>query len=188
MPFTFNQLEIPGLVLVEAGRFRDHRGFFMELFKSSDFAALGLPPAFVQDNYSHSTYGVLRGLHYQVPPHTQGKLVTALLGRVFDVAVDIRRGSPTFGQWLGRELSAQNGHMLYVPPGFAHGFCVLSKEAKVLYKVTAEYAADCDRGILWNDPQIGIEWPIAEPLLSTKDATLPPLQRADNPFVYPAGS
>jgi dTDP-4-dehydrorhamnose 3,5-epimerase len=184
MPFTQKQLEIPGLVLVEARRFDDNRGFFTELFKSSDFLDYGLPPAFVQDNFSHSTHGVLRGLHYQVPPHAQGKLVMALRGRIFDVAVDMRRGSPTYQQWLGLALSGQSGQMLYVPPGFAHGFCVLSDEADVLYKVTAEYAPDCDRGILWNDPQIGIDWPIAEPLLSPKDAALPPLHGADNPFVY----
>ncbi len=188
MPFTFTQLEIPGLVLVEARRFHDNRGFFTELFKSSDFVDHGLPPAFVQDNFSHSTHGVMRGLHYQVSPHAQGKLVMALRGRIFDVAVDIRCGSPTYQEWLGLELSGQSGQMLYVPPGFAHGFCVLSDEANVLYKVTAEYAPDCDRGIVWNDPQIGIDWPIAEPILSSKDAALPPLHQADNPFVYPSQS
>ncbi len=188
MSFAFKKLRIPGLVLVETRRFADGRGFFAELFKASDFARHGVPAAFVQDNFSHSTHGVLRGLHYQVPPHDQGKLVMTLHGRIFDVAVDIRRGSPTYRRWVGLELSARNGRMLYVPPGFAHGFCVLSDQADVLYKVTAEYAPDCDRGILWNDPQIGIDWPIAQPLLSPKDAALSPLHRADNPFVYPSQS
>jgi dTDP-4-dehydrorhamnose 3,5-epimerase len=184
MPFTFKQLEIPGLVVIEAQRFDDNRGFFTELFKSSDFAAHGLPPAFAQENLSHSTRGVLRGLHYQVPPHGQGKLLTAVHGRIFDVAADIRRGSPTYGRWLGVELTAENGLMFYVPPGFAHGFCVLSDEGTLLYKVTVEYAAECERGIIWNDPQIGVEWPIAEPLLSPRDTALPPLHEAENHFVF----
>jgi len=184
MPFTFKQLEIPGLVLVEPRRFGDDRGFFMELFKSSDFAGHGLPPAFVQDNLSHSTRSVLRGLHYQVQPRAQGKLLMALSGRIFDVAVDIRHGSPTYLRWLGLELTAENGLMFYVPPGFAHGFCVLSDSATLLYKVTDEYDPDCERGIIWNDPQIGVDWPIAEPLLSPRDVGLPPLHEADNNFVF----
>lgn len=184
MPFAFEELEIPGLVLVEARRLDDARGYFVELFKSSDFADHGLPPTFVQENLSHSAYGVLRGLHYQLLPRAQGKLVMALYGRIFDVAVDIRRGSPTYGRWLGLELTAEDGLMLYVPPGFAHGFCVLSDEATLLYKVTDEYAPECERGILWNDPQIGVEWPMTQPLLSHRDAALPPLHEADNNFVF----
>ncbi|MFN2225589.1 MAG: dTDP-4-dehydrorhamnose 3,5-epimerase [Anaerolineae bacterium] len=184
MPFTFTQLEIPGLVLVEPQRLGDERGFFMELFKASEFADQGLPPAFVQDNLSHSTRGVLRGLHYQVQPRAQGKLLTALSGRIFDVAADIRHGSPTYGRWLGVELTAENGIMFYVPPGFAHGYCVLSHSATLLYKVTDEYAPECERGIIWNDPQIGVEWPITEPLLSPRDADLPPLHEAENSFSF----
>jgi dTDP-4-dehydrorhamnose 3,5-epimerase len=184
MPFTFKQLEIPGLVLVEPKRIGDGRGFFMELYKSSEFEGSGLPTAFVQDNLSHSTRGVLRGLHYQLHPHAQGKLVMALSGRIFDVAADIRHGSPTYGRWLGLELTSENGLMFYVPPGFAHGFCVLSDEATLLYKVTDEYAPECERGIIWNDPQIAVEWPIAEPLLSPTDVTLPPLHEAENNFVF----
>jgi dTDP-4-dehydrorhamnose 3,5-epimerase len=182
MPFQFERLEIPEIVLIEAERFEDDRGFFMEMFKASEFAACGIPTAFVQDNLSHSVRGVLRGLHYQKQPKAQAKLVTALRGRIFDVAVDMRQGSPTYGQWLGMELSADNKRMLYVPLGFAHGFCVLSEEADVLYKVTVEYARELDRGILWNDPDIGIRWPIAEPILSPKDAQLPRLREADNNF------
>jgi dTDP-4-dehydrorhamnose 3,5-epimerase len=185
MPFEYHPTEIPEVILVDPRRFADDRGFFMETYKASEFATHGLPTTFVQDNLSYSSRGVLRGLHYQLHPEAQGKLVTALTGRIFDVAVDIRRGSPTFGRWVGQELSAQNGQMLYVPPGFAHGFCVLSDTAHVLYKVTAEYAPELDRGILWNDPEIGITWPVKDPVLSAKDAALPVLREADNSFRFP---
>jgi dTDP-4-dehydrorhamnose 3,5-epimerase len=183
MPFRFERLEIPEVVLIEARRFGDPRGFFMETFQASAFAAQSIPATFVQDNLSHSKRGVLRGLHYQNPPKAQGKLVMVLRGRIFDVAVDIRLGSATFGQWIGLELTADSAQMVYIPVGFAHGFCVLSDEADVLYKVTEEYAPELDRGILWNDPEIGIRWPIATPILSAKDAQLPPLKEADNNFV-----
>jgi dTDP-4-dehydrorhamnose 3,5-epimerase len=182
MPFEFRRLAIPDVLLVEARIFGDERGFFMETYKRSDFAAHGIPDAFVQYNRSRSVRGVLRGLHYQKDPRAQGKLVSVLQGEVFDVAVDIRRGSPTYGRWVGERLSAENGRMLYVPVGFAHGFCVLSDRADVLYMVTDEYAPECDRGILWNDPEIGIDWPIAAPILSPKDAQLPALRHADNNF------
>ena len=174
MPFQFQQLEIPGAILIEARRFEDDRGVFLETYKASDFAAQGIPP-FVQDNCSHSIQGVLRGLHFQLPPQAQGKLVSALHGRVFDVIVDIRRDSPTYKQWIGVVLSAKNGRMLYVPAGFAHGYCALSKEASFTYKVTAEFAPELERGIAWNDPEIGIEWPISDPILSPRDAQLPSL-------------
>jgi len=182
MPFQFHRLEIPELILVEARRFEDERGFFMETYQRSQFSANGIAEAFVQDNLSYSVRGVLRGLHYQKRPKAQGKLVQVLLGQVFDVAVDIRKRSPTYGKWIGTVLSADSGRILYVPPGFAHGFCVLSKEAAVGYKVTEEYAPDLDRGIRWNDPDIGIQWPIADPVLSPKDARLPFLNEADNNF------
>jgi len=182
MPFHFRRLEIPDVVLVLPKRFEDDRGFFAELYKGSDFSAAGVSTEFVQCNHSHSTEGVLRGMHYQKDPKAQGKLVTAITGRVFDVAVDIRRGSPSYGDWLGVMLSSDNGRMLYIPPGFAHGFCVLSQEADVIYKTTEEYAPDLDRGIAWNDPQIGIRWPIADPILSPKDAQWPSLGEADNNF------
>jgi dTDP-4-dehydrorhamnose 3,5-epimerase len=151
----------------------------METFKASELGAYGIPSAFVQDNFSHSRRGVLRGLHYQNEPEAQAKLVAVLRGRIYDVAVDIRAGSPNYGRWIGLELSAESGRMVYIPKGFAHGFCVLSEEADVLYKVTKEYAPDLDRGILWNDPDIGIRWPIAAPILSPKDAGLPRLSEAD---------
>jgi dTDP-4-dehydrorhamnose 3,5-epimerase len=184
MPFRFQRLDIPDVILIEPRTFEDQRGFFMETYKRSDFAANGITGEFVQSNYSHSIRGTLRGLHCQKPPRAQGKLVMALRGEVFDVAVDIRRGSPTYGQWVSAILSDENFHMLYIPVGFAHGFCVLSEEADFLYLVTAEYAPELDSGILWNDPAIGIQWPIAEPMLSPKDAQLPLLQDADVDFVY----
>jgi dTDP-4-dehydrorhamnose 3,5-epimerase len=182
MPFHFRRLEIPEIILIERQRFEDRRGFFSEIYKLSAFSAGGISAVFVQDNYSHSGRGVLRGLHYQKHPKAQGKLVTVIKGRVFDVAVDIRKGSPSYSRWLGVTLSSDNGRMLYVPPGFAHGFCVLSEEADVIYKVTREYAPELDRGIVWNDAQIGIHWPIADPVVSAKDAQLPSLEEADNNF------
>jgi dTDP-4-dehydrorhamnose 3,5-epimerase len=182
MPFQFQRLAIPDVLLVEAQTFDDNRGFFVETYKRSDFAAHGIADAFVQCNRSHSVRGVLRGLHYQIHPRAQAKLVSALQGEIFDVAVDIRHGSPTYGRWVGERLSGQNGRMLYVPVGFAHGFCALSDRADVLYMVTDEYAPECDRGLLWNDPDIGIDWPITNPILSAKDAQLPTLRQADNNF------
>ncbi|MEZ4590093.1 MAG: dTDP-4-dehydrorhamnose 3,5-epimerase [Chloroflexota bacterium] len=184
MPFQFHRLAIPEVILVEPQRFGDARGFFMETYQYETFAANGIALDFVQDNHSRSAKGVLRGLHYQKEPHAQGKLLKIVVGEIFDVAVDIRRGSPTFGQWVGEVLSAENGRLLYVPPGFAHGFCVLSETADLLYKTTAYYHPASDRGIIWNDAQIGIVWPIAQPLLSAKDAQLPPLAEADFNFVY----
>jgi dTDP-4-dehydrorhamnose 3,5-epimerase len=187
MPFEFHRLALPEVILVQATRFGDDRGFFMETYKASAFAEGGIALPFVQDNHSHSARGVLRGLHYQKHPRAQGKLVSVVHGRILDVAVDIRRGSPTYGQWLSCELSAGEGTMLYVPAGFAHGFCVLSDKADVLYKVTAEFDQELDRGILWNDPDVGVEWPFAEPILSPKDAQLPPLRLADNNFEFESG-
>ena len=184
MPFIFERLTILEVMLVEPQVFPDDRGFFMESYKYSDFSAFGIKEHFVQDNHSLSTRGVLRGLHYQNPPKAQGKLVRAVAGEIFDVAVDIRRGSSTYGRWVGEPLSAANKRMLYVPPGFAHGFCVLSDEAHVVYKVTEEYSPEHDAGILWSDPQIGIRWPIEHPILSPKDAALPTRTRADNGFRY----
>ena len=182
MTFRFSRLEIPDVILVQASNLKDDRGFFRETYKQSEFAANGIPLAFVQDNHSRSARGVIRGLHYQKQPKAQGKLVIVTRGEIFDVAVDIRNGSPTYGRWLSQILSVDNGKILYVPPGFAHGFCALSDQADVTYKVTAEYAPELDRGIVWNDPAIGIAWPIREPRLSPKDAALPLLKDADNNF------
>ena len=139
---------------------------------------------FVQDNYSHSVKGVLRGLHYQKDPKAQAKLVMAIRGEIFDVAVDIRKDSPTYGKWAGEILSEQNHRLLYTPEGFAHGFCVLSDEADVLYKVNQEYSPENDRGILWNDPNIDVKWPVDKPIVSEKDLKQPLLKNTDNNFVY----
>lgn len=160
---------IPEVLLIEPDVFRDGRGYFMESWHQQKFAEHGLIADFVQDNHSHSTRGVLRGLHYQLQ-QPQGKLVRVVSGAVFDVAVDIRRGSPTFGQWVGAELTAENQHQFYVPPGFAHGFCVLSETADFLYKCTAYYAPQDEHGIMWNDPAIAIEWPGGDYVISEKDA------------------
>jgi dTDP-4-dehydrorhamnose 3,5-epimerase len=178
MPFRFRALELPGLVLVEAEAREDRRGLFMEVYRRSEFAAHGVPGTFVQDNYSSSAHRVLRGLHYQRPPRAQGKLVLVLRGEIFDVAVDLRHGSPTYGRWAGVVLSSANRRMLYVPEGFAHGFCVTGDQADVVYKATAEYAPELEGGVRWDDPEIGVRWPVAEPILSERDAALPPLRDA----------
>lgn len=163
-------LALPGLLLMTPRVFGDERGFFFESFNARDFAqATGLSPEFVQDNHSRSARGVLRGLHYQIR-QAQGKLVRVIAGAVFDVAVDLRRASPTFGQWAGVTLSAENKQQFWIPPGFAHGFYTLSETAEFLYKTTDYYAPEHERCILWNDPEIGIDWPLAdEPTLSAKD-------------------
>jgi dTDP-4-dehydrorhamnose 3,5-epimerase len=160
---------LDGVLVVEPSTFRDSRGFFLETFNIRDLAGSPLDVNFVQDNHSRSFHGVLRGLHYQLA-NPQGKLVHVANGRIFDVAVDIRRGSPSFGRWFGTELSDDNLLSLWIPPGFAHGFCVLSELADVIYKCTTLYEAADDRGVAWNDPRIGITWPITEPILSSKDS------------------
>jgi dTDP-4-dehydrorhamnose 3,5-epimerase len=182
MPFQFRKLAIPDVILVEAKAFPDERGFFMESFKESAFSQNGISTGFVQDNHSHSVKGVLRGLHYQKNPKAQAKLVMAIRGEIFDVAVDVRKGSPTYGKWVGEILSEQNHRLLYVPRGFAHGFVVLSNEADVVYKVDAEYSPEHERGVLWNDPDVGIRWPIDRPVMIKKDLDLPLLKNADNNF------
>lgn len=182
MPFRFRPLEIPAVVLVEAPALGDARGFFREVYRGADFEAAGIREAFVQDNFSHSERGILRGLHFQKPPRAQAKLVSVLRGEIWDVAVDLRRGSASYGRWVAEALSDANARMLYVPAGFAHGFCVVSESADVLYKVSEVYAPELDRGILWNDPALAIPWPVRDPRLSPKDLKLPLLASADNPF------
>ncbi len=179
MPFQFKNLEIPEVIVVEPKVLKDGRGFFMETYKHSDFSAAGIKEPFVQDNHSRSAKHVLRGLHYQRPPAEQGKLVRCSRGVIFDVAVDIRADSPTFRRWVGAELSEENSLMLYIPPDFAHGFVVLSDETEIIYKCTNEYSPADERGIIWNDPDINITWPVKEPVLSDKDAKNPPLRDAD---------
>lgn len=183
MPFRFERLTIPEVILVEPRTIGDVRGFFRETYKASDFAASGIDVTIMQENHSHSIGGVVRGLHYQIHPRAQGKLVSVIAGEVFDVAVDLRRRSPTFGRWVGAILSSDNARLLWVPPGFAHGFCVLSDSADMLYKVThTEYAPEYERGVVWNDPDIGIDWPVKNPILSTKDIALPMLQECETNF------
>ena len=175
-------MEIPDVILVDAQAFSDERGFFMESFKESIFNVNGINTRFVQDNYSHSLRGVLRGLHYQKDPKAQAKLVIVTSGEIFDVAVDMRKGSSTYGKWIGEILSDKNHRLLYIPEGFAHGFCVLSDRADVLYKVNSEYSPEHERGILWNDPDISIKWPTDKPVMIKKDLELPVLKNADNDF------
>jgi len=176
------ETSLPGVLLVEPQIFRDERGFFLETFSAQRLAGTPVPQHFAQDNHSRSAQSVVRGLHYQLD-HPQGKLIHVARGRIFDVAVDIRRGSSTFAKWVGVELSDENLASLWVPEGFAHGFCVLSDVADVIYKCTVPYDAADDRGIPWNDPLIGIDWPIRDPLLSPKDAAYAPItsDRVDLP-------
>ena len=166
---------LPGVILVEPVVHRDSRGFFLETYNERRYREAGIGGTFVQDNHSRSARGTLRGLHFQVR-RPQGKLVRAVAGEMFDVAVDIRRGSPTFGRWVGARLSAENFRQIYVPPGFAHGFCVLSEVGEVEYKCTELYDPQDELGIAWNDPQIGIEWPVDDPLVSSRDAAAPRLR------------
>jgi len=172
---------IPEVILIKPKVLGDHRGFFFETYQEKRFTKAGIPDKFIQDNHAGSNQGALRGLHYQIR-YPQGKLVRAVAGEIFDVAVDIRRSSPTFGKWVGELLSAENKHQLWVPPGFAHGYYVISKWAEVLYKVNNKYAPEYERTIQWNDPVIGIEWPLitdSTPLLSEKDLLGKLLQDAE---------
>lgn len=168
----FERTTIPDVLVLQPKVFGDERGFFMETFRADDFAASGIPGSFVQDNHSGSQQGILRGLHYQIR-QAQGKLVRAVVGEIFDVVVDLRRSSPTFGRWVGVLLSAKNKKQLWIPPGFAHGFYVLSEWAEAVYKTTDYYAPEWERSLLWNDPALGIEWPLLDrrpPVLSEKDS------------------
>ena len=162
------QTSLPGVLLITPRVFQDERGFFVETYHRERYAAHGIDAEFVQDNHSRSCRGTLRGLHYQIA-HAQGKLVRVLRGEVFDVAVDLRRASPHFGRWIGNRLSEANHLQMYIPPGFAHGFCVLSDSADVVYKCTDHYRPEHERTLAWNDPDVAIEWPIEEPILSPKD-------------------
>lgn len=175
--------ELPGVIVLEPQVFNDARGFFFESYHAERYTQAGLPPLFVQDNHSCSIRGTIRGLHYQLH-HAQAKLVRVTRGAVFDVAVDIRRGSPTFARWVGVELSADNKRQLFVPLGFAHGFCVTSDIAELQYKCTDFYAPNDEHGVLWNDSSIAIQWPTTDPILSDKDQSYLPLtiDRRDLPI------
>jgi dTDP-4-dehydrorhamnose 3,5-epimerase len=180
VPLTVTPTAIPEVLILEPQVFKDARGRFVESFNARDFAAAtGVNPFFVQDNHSISQRSVLRGLHYQVQ-HPQGKLIRVIEGSVFDVAVDLRRSSPTFGKWVGEVLSADNHRQMWIPPGFAHGFVVLGERAQCLYKTTDYWYPECERSVRWNDPDIGIDWPIAfTPLLADKDANAQPLRAVE---------
>jgi dTDP-4-dehydrorhamnose 3,5-epimerase len=175
------KLEIPEVLLLEPKIFLDDRGFFFESFSNKTFKeATGVNLEFIQDNHSQSKKGVLRGLHYQLPPNPQGKLVRVVAGEIFDVAVDIRKNSPTFGKWVGEFLSADNKKQLWIPPGFAHGFLAMTDHTDVIYKVTGNYSKADERSILWNDPDLGIKWPeISELCISTKDERGDAFKNAD---------
>lgn len=177
---------LSGVIHFVPRRFGDHRGFFAETYSRRAYAGHGVDVEFVQDNHSLSAeVGTVRGLHFQAPPHAQGKLVRCGRGAIFDVAVDIRKGSPSYGKWVGFELSAENGAQLYVPPGFAHGFMTLRPESEIVYKCTDYYAPEAEGAVRWDDPAIGIEWPLAAPpVLSAKDAVAPLLADLESPFVW----
>jgi dTDP-4-dehydrorhamnose 3,5-epimerase len=176
MPFSFLACALPGVVLIEPTVFGDQRGFFMETYKQSDFAQAGIAVEFVQENHSRSVGGTLRGLHFQRAPRAQAKLVRATIGEIFDVVVDVKPGSPTFGKWLSVRLSAENKHSLFVPAGYAHGFCVVSPEAEVVYKTTQEYAPELEFGVRWDDTALAIPWPVSSPSLSVRDTRWPSLE------------
>ena len=177
------ETDLAGVRIIEPAIHADGRGFFMESYNLREFSRHGLDDVFVQDNHSLSTQGTLRGLHYQLLPG-QAKLVRVVVGEVYDVAVDIRRGSPSYGRWIGIWLSAENKRQLYIPTGFAHGFCVTSERAEFLYKVTGYYDPALERGIAWDDPDIGITWPVGDPLLSPRDREHPRLRDAENTWTY----
>jgi dTDP-4-dehydrorhamnose 3,5-epimerase len=185
MAIAATRLPLAGLMLIDAKKFGDDRGFFSETYNARDLAAAGFGGAFVQDNHSLSAKkGTVRGLHFQAPPDAQDKLVRVVRGSILDVAVDLRRSSPTYGAHVAVELSARNWRQLLVPKGFAHGFCTLEPDTEVIYKVSALYAPQSDRGLLWNDPALGIAWPdFAGAELSAKDRELPTLAACDSPFV-----
>ncbi|MFA5098662.1 MAG: dTDP-4-dehydrorhamnose 3,5-epimerase [Candidatus Paceibacterota bacterium] len=180
MAFKFSEVEIPGPIIIESSIWKDERGFFTEIFKKSDFEKFGITGFFTQENKSFSKKGVLRGLHMQINPKAQAKLIWCVRGEIFDVAVDLRLKSPTYGKWIGINLSAENKKQFFIPEGFLHGFCVLSDEAEIVYKCTAEYDPALEKGVIWNDTAIGINWPVENPIISERDAALPLLENYEN--------
>ncbi len=182
MAFIFTKLEIPEVILIQTDLHGDNRGFFVETYKRSEFKNGGISEEFVQDSHSMSVKNVLRGLHYQLNPKAQGKIVRCIKGEIFDVAVDIRPKSPTFGKWVSAILSEENHNELYIPAGFAHGFCVLSNKAEIIYKQTNEYSLKHERGILWKDRTINIKWPIESPVIAERDSKFPLLKLAENNY------
>ena len=185
MPLTISPAELEGVLLIESPLFKDERGYFTELHSVSGHADAGFRESFVQDNLSKSRKGTLRGMHYQIEPHGMGKLVRAVSGAVFDVAVDLRRGSPTFGKWTGHILTGENGLALWVPVGFAHGFLALERDTLVLYKCTAPWNPGAERSLAYDDPEVAIAWPMAPTCISGKDRQAPRLSEAEYNFTYP---
>ncbi len=180
MPFAFKRLKIPEVILIKPHVFGDARGFFMETYKKEDFENIGISEEFIQDNHSRSKYGVIRGLHFQKEPYAQAKIVRCVKGIIYDVAVDLRKSSPTFGKYVGVILSEFNNYELYIPRGFAHGFAVLSEFADVVYKVDNVYAPTYEGGLIYNDPDVNINWPIDNPNLSNKDKKWPTLKELND--------
>ncbi|MDP3996939.1 MAG: dTDP-4-dehydrorhamnose 3,5-epimerase [Candidatus Andersenbacteria bacterium] len=183
MSFEFKQLEISGVVSVRPKLYPDERGLFAEMYRKKEFSDNGIEMGFVQVNHSASKHGVLRGLHYQLEPKTQGKLITAITGEIFDVAVDLRKSSDSFGRWVGKKLEARTKELLYIPPGFAHGFVVLADKAEVIYYCTDYYSPDHERGVRWNDAKLNIEWPVENPVVSERDANFPDFDKGEYNFV-----
>ncbi|HNS31348.1 MAG TPA: dTDP-4-dehydrorhamnose 3,5-epimerase [bacterium] len=173
MLFEFKEVSIKGLLLIYPRVFYDKRGYFLESYQESAFRKHGIPTTFVQDNHSYSSKGTLRALHYQIHPYCQGKLIRVVTGAVWDVTVDLRKGSDTYGKWFGLELDSKEKNMLWIPEGFAHGFTALTDDVNLIYKMTKEYNRKCERGIIWNDPDIGIEWPVENPVMSERDLLHP---------------
>lgn len=184
MPVKITETEIPGVLVVETGCFSDERGFFSEVYSDAVWTEAGFHERFVQDNLSLSAKGTLRGMHYQLEPHGMGKLVRAITGSIFDVGVDLRKGSPTFGRWVGRTLSAENRLALWFPAGFAHGFLALEDDTLVYYKCNAHHNAEAERAVSYKDPQLGVEWPFEPTIISKKDAGAPPLEHAEHNFHF----
>ena len=185
--FSSTPLAISDVLVVQPRKFGDHRGYFLETFSRKEFQLLGIENDFVQDNQSLSARrGTVRGLHFQRPPHSQAKLVRVIKGGIFDVAIDLRRGSPTFGQWCSTILTAEKSDQLFIPRGFAHAYCTLEPDTEVAYKVDEYYAPECEAGIIWNDPDLGIDWPVAaqDAILSEKDTKLPRFAEFESPFAY----
>ena len=183
--FKFTESPLAGLLIIEPKVFSDDRGFFMEYYNKDGYAENGFSETFIQDNHSRSAKGVVRGMHYQINPHPMGKLVKVVRGKIFDAGLDIRKGSPTFGKWHGEVLSGENHKMLYLPPGFAHGFLCLEDNTEVVYKCSGMFDGSCERAILWNDPAVGIKWPlneVKEVVVSEKDQKNPPLKAAETNF------
>tara|TARA_B110001454_G_C12607870_1_gene387400 strand:+ start:252 stop:806 length:555 start_codon:yes stop_codon:yes gene_type:complete len=184
MSFSFNPLIIPDVILIKTKSYTDTRGYFMELFRSSIFENFNIKTKFIQDSISHSKKDVIRGLHFQNSQYKQAKLITVLSGEIFDVLVDIRKNSPTYGKYVTKILNEKDHDILYVPEGFAHGFCVLSNYANILYKMSSEYSSESEKGIIWNDLDLDIPWPISNPLVSDKDQSLPRFKNIENDFEY----